>query len=56
MTSTMRIRLILEVDNPDDEDEGSDTGLTETAYNRLTDALAHVGFSIVDGPDRHEER
>ena len=43
----MRITIAAEVDDPADMDETDGTGLTESAYNRLVDALASVGLSIV---------
>jgi hypothetical protein len=49
----MQIRLILEVDDPADVDEHDGTGLTEAANDRLNDALADAGFSIISGPDKH---
>jgi hypothetical protein len=45
----MKITLTLEVE-PEDTDEGDRTGLTEEAFNRLSDALQDSGFGIVEGP------
>jgi hypothetical protein len=46
----MKIRLTLEVENPQDVDDESRTGLTEDAYDSLVDALADLGLGVVDGP------
>ena len=46
----MKISLVLEVENPQDIDEESRTGLTEDAYDQLTESLADAGFGIVAGP------
>lgn len=51
----MKIKVILSPADPDDADASDSTGLTEEAYNRLTDALIRAGFDIEDiesGPDK----
>jgi hypothetical protein len=47
----MQIRLVLEVENPQDMDDDASTGLTEDAYDTLVEALADAGFGIVEGPE-----
>lgn len=48
----MKIRIVLEVDDPGDEDATHSTGLTAEAYDRLADALSGAGFGIADGPEQ----
>lgn len=50
----MKIHLALNVD-PEDTDAGHSMGITNDAYERLTDALTQAGFEIADGPDRVPE-
>lgn len=52
----MKIRLILVVEDDDDMDETSTTGLTEAAYNRLYEAVTDAGFAVDRGPDRWEAK
>lgn len=50
----MKIRLTLVVEDDELVDEDDDSGLTEAAYNALSDAVADAGFSILTGPDKME--
>lgn len=47
----MDIRLVLRVEDPEDVDAEHHMGITNDAYDRLTEAVAEAGFGIVDGPD-----
>jgi hypothetical protein len=46
----MKIEMTLVVDEPTDVDTTDSTGLTEQAFERLSDALMACGFSIDQGP------
>lgn len=48
----MKITLTLKTTDPDDNDPGHAMGITEDAYERLTEALLQAGFEIASGPDR----
>lgn len=48
----MKIKLVLEVDDPSLIDENHKMGITEEAYEALMDALPNLGFAIDSGPDR----
>lgn len=53
----MKIRLVLEVEDPDDVDldAPADIGITEQAYQHLVSALSDAGFNIEEGPVRDED-
>jgi hypothetical protein len=44
------VKIIVEVlaDDPSDVEEGSDLGLTESAYMRLVGAIGGAGFGVED--------
>lgn len=46
----MKIKLVLSVPDPEDEDNKSTTGLTQEAYDRLVDAVTDAGFEFESGP------
>jgi len=46
----MEIRLTLSVDDDEMVDAGDSTGLTNEAFEQLTDALSSLGYSFVNGP------
>lgn len=48
----MLIRLTLLVEDKQDENPDSSTGLTEPAYERLMSAVADAGFGVESGPDQ----
>ena len=47
----MKVILTLNV-SPEDTDAEHSMGITNDAYERLSDALMQAGFDIVSGPDR----
>lgn len=47
----MKIRIVLDVIDTDDQDLDDSTGLTEAAYLRLSNAISNAGFDIASGPD-----
>lgn len=47
----MKVTLTLDVVDPDDVDAEHSMGITNDAYERLTDRLVEAGFEIVSGPD-----
>jgi hypothetical protein len=46
----MKITMVLQVEDPDDVDEGHSMGITNDAYDRLYEAVTDAGFAWVDGP------
>jgi hypothetical protein len=47
----VKIRIVLDVLDEEDQDPDDSSGLTEGAYLRLTDAISNAGFDIDSGPD-----
>lgn len=48
----MKITMTLNVPDPADVDEDDPTGLTNPAYDRLSDAIGEAGFEWEQGPDK----
>lgn len=42
--------MTIRTTDPDDVDPDDPSGLAESAYDRLSAAVAHAGFDFVDGP------
>ena len=47
----MKIRIVLDVIDDEDQDPADSSGLTEAAYLRLASAISDAGFDIESGPD-----
>jgi hypothetical protein len=48
----MKIELVLSVMNPEDADADNPTGLTNAAFELLTETLSSIGYEIDEGPDK----
>lgn len=51
----MKIRIVLDVLDEEDQDPADSTGLTEAAYLRLASAISNAGFDIQSGPDMESD-
>jgi len=51
----VKITLTLSVPELEDIDATHPMGITNTAYDRLYEAITDAGFEFVDGPDRIDE-
>jgi hypothetical protein len=51
----VKITMTLSVPEPEDIDATHPMGITNTAYDRLYEAVTDAGFEFVDGPDAVEE-